>query len=394
MKIAQVVSTPPFAWSTGGPARAVFELSKALVSRNLDVSILTTNLFHGETAKGWEKPPDSHDGVRIQYFSIIGGHLAWKTKLYISPALIWSLKYIGKEFNIIHLQDLISPQAIAVSFFSKKSGVPYILTTHGSVPWLTEKKPIHILYYRLFGKRVLKNASRIIALTPAEKRELLELSVPEEKIVIVPNGINLSEFRDLPKRGHFRSKYHIGDREKIILFHGRIHPIKGVDLLIDTMFHLVHDHPDLRLVIAGHDDGFTEKLKRQVDRLQIHDYIVFTGQLGEQEKIAAYVDADIFVLPSIHEGFPLTVLEAMACGTPVIITKGCNISEVVENCGLVIDRHRDNLKDAILTILGNSTLRKDLVKHGPEKVKEVYNWDCIAEKISVIYEECLKENQF
>src|SRR5690606_17748601 len=101
--------------------------------------------------------------------------------------------------------------------------------------------------------------------------------------------------------------------------------------------------PDYRLVIAGRDDGFSEELLRKAKHLRIAERVIFTGQLRDREKISAYVDADVFVLPSIHEGFPITVLEAMACGTPVIVTKGCNVSDVVDGCGFVVDRRRTDL---------------------------------------------------
>lgn len=391
MKIAQIISTPPFAWTTGGPARVVFELSKSLVKRNHDVTVLTTNLFHGDTSMNSGKTPVSQEGIRFHFFTIVGGNLAWKYKTYFSPGLIWHLKKHGGEYDVLHLQDLISFQAIAVSFFSKTNRIPYILSPHGCVPWLGEKKIINMLYYMFFGKRLLKNASRIIALTQTEKNELLSLSVPEEKIAVIPNGITPSDNTRFFE-GPFRSKFRISNQDKIILFLGRVHKIKGIELLIEAFSDYAKNQPNIHLIIAGRDEGFSQELQQKAIRYKIEDRIIFTGQLTEEEKYAAYVDADVFVLPSIHEGFPLTVLEAMAHATPVIVTKGCNISDVVEDCGLVVDYDRDQLAQAIAAILGNSALRQYFAKRGPEKIKSTYNWDCIAERIEAIYHECLKES--
>ncbi len=391
MKIAQIISTPPFAWTTGGPARVVFELSKSLVKRNHDVTVLTTNLFHGDTSMNSGKTPVSQEGIRFHFFTIVGGNLAWKYKTYFSPGLIWHLKKHGGEYDVLHLQDLISFQAIATLFYSRINKVPYVLTPHGCIPWLCEHKIINTFYYRFIGSQLLKNACGIIALTSTEKRELLNLSIPEEKIAIIPNGITLSDFDALPEKGRFRSKYRIGNTGKMILFLGRVHRIKGIDLLVDAFSDYLKKDPEVRLVIAGRDEGFLKVLQQQANRLDIADKIIFSGQLTEQEKFSAYVDADVFILPSIHEGFPMTVLEAMACGTPVIVTKGCNISDALENCGIVIDHDRTQLVQAIESILENSPLRQHFGVQGSEKIKNEFNWDNIAERVETVYNNCLNE---
>jgi len=393
MKIAEVVSTPPFAWTTGGPARAVYDLSKSLAHRGHKVTILTTNLFHGDSSSGRNNAPEIRNGVSLRYFSVMGGYLAWKYKAYFSPGLLVHLMTRMKTYDVVHLQDLISPQAVVTVFSSRLNHVPCVLTPHGCIPWLCRRNIVSRLYYRLFGFRILKNAVTIIALTGTEKKELCGLCVPEEKIVVIPNGITLSDYETLPEKGLFRKRYHIADHEKMILFLGRVNRIKGIDLLVDAFSTLVDDHPSFRLVIAGRDEGFLKELKEQADRLAATDRIVFTGQLGEEEKRAAYTDADVYVLPSVHEGFPITVLEAMACGTPVIVTKGCNISEVVEGCGLVVDNDRDSISGAILTMLEDNGLREHLATQGRLKVRNEFSWDSIAKKIEAAYRECLGESR-
>ena len=130
-----------------------------------------------------------------------------------------------------------------------------------------------------------------------------------------------------PHKGSFKTKYGIGPDEKVILFLGRIHKIKGIDLLIDAFYELSKEMDNIRLVIAGPDGGFLDTLKKQAVALKIQEKIIFTGMIDTTDKLAAYVDAEVYVLPSRYEAFGLTVLEAWACGTPVLLSEGCRISE-------------------------------------------------------------------
>jgi len=281
---------------------------------------------------------------------------------------------------------------VATSIYCKKNKVPYILTPHGCMLWLGEPKILNRLYYRLFGAKLLENAYKIIALTSTEKKEFMQLSVPEEKIVIIPNGVTISDYENLPEIGQFRSKYKIGDQEKMVLFLGRVHKIKGIDLLVDAFSDLVKEYPEVKLVIAGRDEGFLTELQQQANKLNLSEKIIFTGPLTEEEKNAAYVDADVYVLPSVHEGFPITVLEAWACGTPVIVTKGCNISDIVENNGIVVDNNRSQLKTALVMILTDNKLKNFFIRQGLERITTEYNWNRIAEKIEILYNECSTNN--
>ena len=120
MKILQIVSTPPFAWATGGCARVVYDISKELVKRGHDVTILTTDLYEPGKRFPYKANPEFIDGIRIIRFKYISNWLAWKNKIYISPGLIWYLKNHLQEYEIIHLQDLISVHAVATVKYCKK----------------------------------------------------------------------------------------------------------------------------------------------------------------------------------------------------------------------------------------------------------------------------------
>lgn len=386
MKILQIVSTPPFAWATGGCARVVYELSKELVKRGHDVTILTTDLYEPDKRFPHKANPEFIDGIRIIRFKYVSNWLAWKNKIYISPGLIWYLKKHLQEYEIIHLQDLISVHAVATVKYCKKYNVPYFLTTHGSVPRLYEKNGLMQVFGVTFGYDVLQNASKILALNKTEAEQCKAVGVEENHIEVVPNGIDLFEYENLPDKGIFRKKYGLKSDENIVLYLARIHKIKGVDLLVEAFSDLVSKMEDVKLVIAGPDDGFLPTLKAQIEDLEIDDRILFTGPLYEMDKLEAYIDADVYVLPSVYETFPVTVLEASACGTPVIITDRCGIAEIVEKVGCVVEYDKEQLRDAILKLLSDDGLRQRYGGESRRLVKEEFVWGEIVKQVEQIYE--------
>lgn len=385
MKIAQVISTPPFAWATGGCARVAYGLSKELAKKGHEVTIITTDLYTPNQRYVCQDYPEHIDGMKILRFKYFSNWLAWKHKTFISPGLIRYLKNHLKEYDVVHLQDLISLQAIATAKYCNKYGISYVLSTHGSIPWLSKNSALNMTFGRFFGNKVMTGASNVLVLNETEAMQCKAVNVAEDKIVIVPNGIDLSEYENLPDKGIFRSKYGIKSNEKIVLFLGRIHKIKGVDLLVDAFAGLVNERNSLKLVIAGPDDGFLSTLKRQIENLNIADKILFTGPLYEQDKLEVYIDADVYVLPSVYETFPVTVLEACTCGTPVIVTDRCGIADIVERIGSVVEYDKDMLRDAIFKVLSNDELRRRLGEAGKILVRETFGWDKVVVEIEQIY---------
>ena len=141
----------------------------------------------------------------------------------------------------------------------------------------------------------------------------------------------------------------------------------------------------MRLVIVGPDDGFLSTLKRQIEDLEIGDRILFTGPLHESDKLGAYVDADVFVTPSFL-GFPVTFLEACACGTPIITTnKGDKLDWIHDKVGYVVEYNKEQLQDAMSEILSDEGLMRRFGEEGKRLVREKFSWDIIVTKVENIY---------
>ena len=216
-----------------------------------------------------------------------------------------------------------------------------------------------------FRNNILQKATKVVALNRFEADQYMRMGVPEEKIAIIPNGLDLSEYANLPPKGAFKSKFGIPEEKKIILYLGRIHKIKGIDFLIKAYAYLINDmhYKEVLLVIAGPDDGYLKEAKSLASALGISKHVLFTGPLYGQDKLEAYVDSDVVVLPSRYETFPMTILEAYACGKPVIASKVGGLEDLIINgeTGLLFEPENvKQLAESIFNLLnGNEVAKKN-----------------------------------
>ena len=378
MKILQVV--PFFTPARGGSVVAPYNLSKHLAERGHEVTIFTTDF---ELDKDYIQ---SLDGIRVVPFHCIANI----GLMLISPEMKKQLNGEIGNFDAIHMHNFRSYQNIVAYHYAKKCNIPYVLQARGSVLPFFQKQRLKKIFDLFFGYKILRDASKVIALTKTEIEQYKKMGVDKDKIEIVPNGIDLSEYDNLPGKGEFRRKYSIGDDEKMVLYLGRLHKIKGIDLLVKAFSDLVKELDNVKLVIAGPDDGFLPMLKKQIEDLKIGDKILFTGPLYKRDKLEAYVDADVYVLPSVYETFPNTVLEACACGTPVIVTDRCGIADFVEKVGYVVEYDKDQLREAIFKVLNDEGLRRRFGEEGRKWVRKEFGWDKVVRKVEEIYEDCIK----
>ena len=367
----------------GGSINVAYNLSKQLVERGHEVTIFTTDF---ELDKDYIQ---SLDGVRVVPFHCIANI----GQMLISPKMKKQLKKEIRDFDIIHMHNFRSYQNIVAHHYAKKYNIPYILQAHGSVLPFFQKQGLKKIFDLFFGYKILRDASKIIAVTKMETEQYKKMGVNENKIDIVPNGIDLSEYENLPRRGEFRRKYLIGDDEKIILYLGRLHKIKGIDLLVNAFADLIKELDDVRLVIVGSDDGFLSTLKGQIEDLKLGNKILFTGPLYERDKLGAYVDADVYVLPSVYEIFGITVIEACACGMPVIVTDRCGIADFVDKIGYVVEYDKGQLQDKLLKILSDEELRRRFGEEGKRLVREEFEWDKIVMQVENVYKFTLNRGQ-
>jgi glycosyltransferase involved in cell wall biosynthesis len=381
MRVLQVI--PYFAPSMGGTVAAIHGLSRALVKKGCEVEILTTDYKLDEEFVKIVR----NEGIGV---TLVKCDLALGLFL-VSPSMKSWLRTRIKDFDIIHMHEFRSYQNNIVRAHARRNHIPYVVQPHGSILPFFEKKKLKLLYDFPWGRRILNEASAVIALNRMEERQCLSMGVKEDRIRIIPNGISASEFENLPERGAFRTKFGIGLDWPVVLYLGRIHRIKGLDLLLAAFAPLAKELKNARLIIAGPDDGFLRELENQARSLGIEDRIITTGPLYDREKLEAYVDADAYVLPSQYEIFGITILEAASCGTPVVATKRCGISDFVVRIGYVVDYDSQELGKAILEAINTKKTNKDLAYNLRNLVKQEFQWDNLAEKLEDIYEEVVDQ---
>jgi glycosyltransferase involved in cell wall biosynthesis len=353
----------------------------------VDVTIFTTHLDYPRGVLDVRiNRPTKRDGVTIHYFPVQFKPLVVSIQM---AAILWRET---RNFNVIHIHGIYRfPQSFA-AWCARRHGVPYIIQPHGSLdPYLYHQKRhqwLKRIYEHLVDMPNLRCASAI-HYTTAEERELTRFLNIADRGVVIPNGLELSRFEKLPNVGEFRERWGIPGNVPLILFLGRINFKKGLDLLIPAFARTYKEWPRAHLVIAGPDnEGYGQKVRGWIRKHGIKSRVTFTGMLKREETVSAYVDADLFVLPSYTENFGMTVVEAMACGCPVVISDRVNIWREVNqaSAGLVTQCDVEYVAKAMLKLLGDDELRKSMGRAGRALVREKYDWKQISLELIRLYE--------
>lgn len=389
MNILHVVPSFAPCFSHGGVVNASYQIAKKQVEAGHNVSVYTTDNC-SERLKFENNYNVDVDGIKVFYFKNVSNGIKNKLTIDTPVSLISYLKKTIDKFDIIHIHEHRHSLAIATHRYAQKNNIPYVLQAHGSVLPFFQKEKLKEIFDKFWGFDILHDASRVFALTEVEKEQYLKMGVREDKIEIVPLGINLDEYQTLPSKGKFKSKYNLNDTDKLILFLGRIHKIKGLDLLIKSFNRVSNDN--VKLAIVGGDYGFRENLDKLIGEYGLTDKVIFPGVLTGDAKIEALVDCDMFVMPSRYESFTTSGLEAMACGKPLVLTENNHIQTwVKDNVGLVCEFNEKDLSECIKTLLKNETLCETFGKNGRELIENKYDWNKVSKQIECIYEKIILE---
>ena len=308
----------------GGTVDLVSKLSRALAQHGHEVEIYTSDskIDHYHLA--------SLPEVSVQPFRCISSLAAF----YVMPGIIPALRDNLKGFDIVHLHSARSFQNVIVHHYARKYNIPYVLDTHGTLPRTVQgrkgfKQLLKWKFDIAFGNRILRDASKVVAETQVGVNEYLAFRVEPDRIVLIQPPFDTEAFTQLPPRGNFRGRYDI-QHEKIIMFLGRIHWIKGIDFLVASFAELARSRDDIRLVIVGNDDGYQTTLEEMIASLGIADRVLFTGFLSGEDKLSALVDAEVVVQTSRYEQGAWAPFEAVLCGTPIIVSSNSGAGEDVQ----------------------------------------------------------------
>lgn len=389
MRILHIIPYFYPAWAYGGTCRAAWELARALGRKGQEVVVYTTDALDSQLRA---RPAyEVVDGVEIHRVRNLSNHLAWG-RIFLPLGFGRRLEVALRGADVAHLHEFRSYQnAVALPLMEKMS-VPFVLTAQGGLPRIIGRFALKAVYDRLVGQRILRNAARLHALNELEHKQFIELGVEPERIAVLPNGVDLDEYRELPPVDGFRKRFDIPLEAPIVLFLARVNKIKGVGFLVTSFNELRRELPETMLVIVGPDDGYLTEVKRQVHNLGIESRVRFTGYLDGDDKLEAYQAASVYVLPSAYEMFAITLLESMACGTPIIATDRVGLADFVRQNDLgsiVTYGDIEGLKDEILRILRRPQDVERRAVYGRQYVLDNFGWESIADKWLEVYEACV-----
>jgi len=390
MRILEVSETYYPFLEKGGPPVKVRALARGLAARGHRVTVLTAD-FGGAGGAALLPSPYGRSfeegGVEAIY---LRSRLRFRSVAWHAGLDRFCRERLG-TYDVAHIYGMYDLLGPAVAGHCRARGIPYVVEPIGMFRPIVRSIWLKQMYHWLWGKHLVTGAACVIATSEQEIQELATGGVPREKMVLRRNGVEPPD--ELPARGTFWNKRKLPARRKKVLFLGRLVRKKSPELLLEAFSRVVGGSPalDAHLIIAGPDgnDGTLGRLKTMVARLKLGDRVSLVGPLFGKEKWAAYADADVFVLPSQNENFGNTAAEAVAAGTPVIVTETCGIAPLLaDRAGIVVPHDAGAIAGALAEVLGNDTLRERLIT-GCAGVLPQLGWEEPLCQMEALYGELL-----
>jgi glycosyltransferase involved in cell wall biosynthesis len=385
-----IVTTNLPRWKGDFRVPFILEAAKAVNGKGHHVRVLTMH-NPGSAEHEWI---DGIEIFRIRYLpekhetlqkDAAGIPAAWDrgfaSRLKLLPffiALVAALPEKAKGFDLIHANwSLAGLAAVVTKPFHR---LPVITTVQGSDIYKVHDKPIIRSAIR-FG---LRSCARVIALSTDLAKSVEAMGIQKEKIVVIPNGINICNFPMGEQTNRLRQ----------VLYVGSLVPRKGVKTLIEAMAKVHDKFPDAHLLVVGEGDQRTE-LENLVRQFQLEGIVFMLGTKSQAEVSILMRESKLFVLPSIEEGQGVVLVEALASGTPCVGSRVGGIPDVITpEVGQIVEAQDvEELACAIESYMENDTVWRKASQKARERVKNEYNWYALAEKIIAVYQSVLDKDR-
>lgn len=383
MKLVHVVPTYEPAFRYGGTIRAVAGLCRGLARIGHDVTVVTTDC---DGPGALDVPLDravTRDGVRVRYCRV-----GRPRRLYRSSAMTGALADLVPDADLVHVHTVFLWPGFAAARAAERAGIPYFLSPHGMLEQGLIGRRNRLLkttWIRLIERRTLARAAAVHVTSEAEAEAVRVLRLDLRPLVVVANGIDPVA---VPDDGILHDAWQDVRTGQRVLYLGRISWKKGLDDLVDAMALL----PEATLVVAGNDDeDLVPALLARVGRHGMSDRVRFVGTVDGAAKWRLLGQADVLVMPSQFENFGIVVIEALAVGTPVIVTAGVGVADLVARHGLgeVSDADPAALAGSIRALLADPGRRAEIAARAPRLVSDGYGWTGIAQRMAGAYRRVL-----
>ncbi|MFQ3667054.1 MAG: glycosyltransferase [Sphingomonadaceae bacterium] len=398
MRILYAVHGYRPAWRVGGPVHSVPAVAERLARRGHEVTVVTAAWDLTEPLDVPTDKPVDVNGVSVHYFptrTLAGGKPSpgKRDTFLFMPNLRPYLDGSMSKCDIAHAHLPFCYPTLALGRAAHRAGVPFCYHQRGvfapeRLAWRSVRKR---LWLQTIELPLCRKATCLFALTPAEVESYRALGLTN-RIELAPNGVDLASLaKGVPPEWLARLD---GDVE-ILLFLGRIHPLKGVDALLDAFILLAGARPRCHLVLAGPDEvGIVRELRTRAANAGVLERLHTPGLVTGAAKAALLARADLFVLPSSAEGFSMAILEALAASTAVIASPACHFPELeAEGAGLIAEPEGPALAEAAGRLLADQAMRRRMGEAGHRLVQQRYAWDSIVDRFEAIYMDVVAQHR-
>ncbi len=363
--------------SYGGPFQVLRGLHRGFGRFNVEMSILTAS---SGAARTDEENAARFPGARIHFTRPLWRRYAW------DPSLRTQIKPLLASAEIVHVHGLFNGLSRDAAMACREEKKPYLIEPFGTLsPYCLKKsRLLKSVSLSLGERRNIEQAAAVRFTSPQEEAKA-KLNFRIHGGFWVPNGVNWKEFEDLPPAGGLRRWLIVSPDEKVLLFMGRLQPIKGLELLIPAFVRWRDDRGALwRLVLAGPDErGYRAQLERLIRKERGEACVHLTGALYGHQRLEAFADADAVALVSYHENFGLSAAEGMAAGKPVLVSDEMDLSELVreKDLGETTALSIDAIRRALDRLAGREDEWERIGARGREWARGHFDWTRTAEVI-------------
>jgi glycosyltransferase involved in cell wall biosynthesis len=293
-----------------------------------------------------------------------------------------------RSANVLHLHGLWQAHTRRGAAAARRADVPYMIAAHGMAePWALRHKAIRKkVYTALIEGKNLRRASCLHALSRPEIGHLRALA-PRTPIAWIPNGVDLAPFDELPTRVALEADHPELAGKFVLLFFGRLHVKKGLDLLSRAFATIARDWPELHLLLAGRDDGAWRPFHDVVSASGLTERVTYLGHVAGEAARRAWGAADAFILPSYSEGFSMAILEAMAARLPLVATTACHFPELSHHdAAIVVEPHGPGVLSGLRALHERSEHdRRQMALRGRRLAEERFTWDRQGRRLAEVY---------
>ncbi len=384
MKILNICA---YTWEIGGPARIIYDHTVEAVAEGHEVDILSP-------MSPGDKLYPAPEGARV--IPCLRTRPVARFYREFSLGLYRFLKKYLDSYDVVHIHGIWHFGSLAP--FLVKSKVPKIITIHGLLDrWAINhhawKKDLVTLLYQ---KRLLGKANVIHINNTDEEEDVIQyLGYRPGNMVIIPNGMRMTDYDPLPPKGMFRQHFNIRDDRQILLFMGRLNIKKGLDILLPAFRSCHLSQPDTLLILAGPDDGYKAEAAEFIEKNGLSDAVKFTGMLTGELKKAALSDASVFVLPTYSEGFSIAVLEAMASRLPAVVSDRTGFGDFTRqyDAAAITELNPDDLSGKLQKILSDDAYRISRAENAYRMVSELFDIRVVARQMLDTYKSAVLASQ-